>query len=292
MEFMVLIPKKPGAVDVDAFRPICLQNCSLKILSKVLTRRLQDDIPNLIDLRQTGFIKGRFIADTFVYAAELIQVCHKRKKPAVVLKLDFAKAFDTVNWEGMFRVMQARRFSELWINWMKVILNTSKSAVLVNGCPGPWITCKRGLRQGDPISPYLFLLVAETLQCMIQGCLGIQHPTEEGLPCAVLQYADDTLIVLKGDVNGVSHCLFSNRFWTGLPYCRACISTMQRALWCQFIWRNRPSTIVSRSLGAEEKVSHSLIWGCRCQCTSFHCQHIHLTFRKQIDTSVLGRLSF
>lgn len=140
---MVLIPKKPGAVDVDAFRPICLQNCSMKILSKVLTKRLQADIPNLIDLNQTGFIKGRSITDTFVYALELVQVCHKRKKPAVVLKLDFAKAFDTVNWAGLFRVMRARGFSELWIRWMEDILTSSKSAVLVNGCPGPWITCKR-----------------------------------------------------------------------------------------------------------------------------------------------------
>ena len=104
---MVLIPKKPGAVDVDAFRPICLQNCTLKILTKVLTKRLQDEIPNLIDINQTGFIRGRSISDTFVYALELVQVCHRRKKPALVLKLDFAKAFDTVSWGGLFRVMRA-----------------------------------------------------------------------------------------------------------------------------------------------------------------------------------------
>lgn len=100
--------------------------------------------------------------------------------------------------------MRARGFSDLWIKWMGDILTSSKSAVLVNGCPSPWITCKRGLRQGDVISSYLFLLVAETLQCMIRACVGIQHPTEVGLPCAVLQYADDTLIVHKGDLAGAS----------------------------------------------------------------------------------------
>jgi len=122
---MVLIPKKLAAVEVDAFRPICLQNCSLKILSKVLTTRLQKEIPSLIDLHQTSFIKGRSIADTFVYALELVQVCHKRKRPAIVLKLDFAKAFDTVNWDGLLRVLHARGFCQRWIQWMHTILSTS-----------------------------------------------------------------------------------------------------------------------------------------------------------------------
>ena len=201
---MVLLPKKPGAVDVDAFRPICLQNCCLKILSKLLTKRLRTEIPKLIDLNQTGFIRGRSISDTFVYAMELVQVCHKRKKQAIVLKLDFAKAFDTVNWTGLFTVLRARGFDDRWVSWVQTMLVSSKSAVLVNGCPGPWITCKRGLRQGDPISPYLFLLVAETLQAMIKSSTGIRHPTDNNLPCAVLQYADDTLIVCQGNRSAAS----------------------------------------------------------------------------------------
>jgi len=89
--YMVLIPKKPGAVAVDAFRPICLQNCSIKILSKMLTRSLQKEIGNLIDLHQTGFLKGRSISKTFVFAAELIQTCNKRRLPTLVLKLDFCE---------------------------------------------------------------------------------------------------------------------------------------------------------------------------------------------------------
>jgi len=145
--YMVLIPKKQAAVDVDAFRPICLQNCTLKLISKVLTARLQKEIPKLISINQTGFIKGRSITDTFIYALELIQVCIKRKKPTVVLKLDFAKAFDTVNWDGLFRILAARGFGEQWIEWMRALFSTSKSTVLVNNCLGPWINCKRGLRQ-------------------------------------------------------------------------------------------------------------------------------------------------
>jgi len=199
---MVLLPKKPDAVDVNAFRPICLQNTALKILTKALSTRLQKQIPRLIDIHQTGFVKGRSIADTFVYAAELVQTCHKRRRPTIVLKLDFAKAFDTVNWVGLQRVLQARGFDQRWIGWMLKLLNNSKSAVLVNGHPGPWISCKRGLRQGDPLSPYLFILVAETLQRMIREAQQIKHPTDEALPCAVLQYADDTLIVFKADVSG------------------------------------------------------------------------------------------
>ena len=76
------------------------------------------------------------------------------------------------------------------------ILQTSRSAVLVNGSPGPWINCKRGLRQGDALSPYLFILVADLLQCLIKDCGSVRHPLIDA-PCPVLQYADDTLILIR-----------------------------------------------------------------------------------------------
>lgn len=201
--YMVLIPKKPGAVAVDAFRPICLQNCSIKILSKMLTRRLQKEIGNLIGLHQTGFLKGRSISETFVFAAELIQTCNKRRLPTLVLKLDFAKAFDTVIWESLDTILKARGFHDRWCAWMRDILSSTKSAVLVNGCPSPWITCKRGLRQGDPLSPYLFLLVADSLQAMIRSAAIVRSPVDSDSRYAVLQYANDTLLVLRGDVADV-----------------------------------------------------------------------------------------
>jgi hypothetical protein len=162
--YMVLIPKKAGAVAVDAFRPICLQNCSVKLIAKILTIRLQREISGLVDSHQTGFLQGRSIAESFVHAVELIQHCQKRKKPSIAIKLDFAKAFDTVNWDGLLRILQARGFHQTWINWILHLLQSSRSAILVNGCPGPWISVKRGLRQGDPLSPFLFLIVADVLQ--------------------------------------------------------------------------------------------------------------------------------
>ncbi|CAN6228096.1 unnamed protein product [Urochloa humidicola] len=217
--YMVLIPKKPGAIAVTDFRPICLQNCSVKIAAKSLTTRLQAEIEQLIDADQTGFIKGRTISENFVYATELVQTCYKRKVPTLVLKLDFAKAFDTVHWDSLMRILAARGFDNNWRRWIQQILSTSLTAVLVNGTPGPWFACRCGLRQGDPLSPYLFLLVADVLQALIKQERLIRHPISNDAACPTLQYADDTLIVLRGateDVRQLKNVLDKFSAATGL----------------------------------------------------------------------------
>lgn len=134
---IVLIPKSEAAVTPNAFRPVSLQNCPVKILTKLLTTRLQQQIAKLIDVDQTGFIKGRSISENFVLATELVQCCHKHRAPTLVIKLDFAKAFDLVNWSSLLKILDARGFSEKWSRWMELLLKTSRSAVLVNGVPGP-----------------------------------------------------------------------------------------------------------------------------------------------------------
>ena len=103
--FVVLLPKKPGATTPGDHRPICLQNYPMKIIAKILTARLQVEIPKLIDLDQTGFIKGCSISENFIYALELVQHCYKQRLPTLVLKLDFAKTFDSVNWDSLLKIL-------------------------------------------------------------------------------------------------------------------------------------------------------------------------------------------
>ena len=118
------------------FRSISLQNCSIKAICKALTTRLQYQIHKIIDVDQTGFISGRNISENFVYATELVQTCYRRRAPCVVLKLDFAKAFDSVSWASLRDVMIARGFPPIWCEWMDGIFSSSRSAVLLNGIPG------------------------------------------------------------------------------------------------------------------------------------------------------------
>ena len=131
-----------------------------------------------------------------------MQCCHRRRAPTMVLKLDFAKAFDSINWASLRAVMEARGFPSLWCDWMDALFHSSSSAVLLNGVPGRWFRVRCGLRQGDPISPYLFLIVADVLQRLIRQDDVLRHPLLPGAPAVVLQYADDTLIIARADKDG------------------------------------------------------------------------------------------
>ncbi|KAK1694254.1 hypothetical protein QYE76_010951 [Lolium multiflorum] len=195
-------PTLDGVLTADGFRPISLQNCIMKIVTKILTSRLQHFIERLISFEQSGFVKGRSIVDNFLYAADVVQSCQTRKTPVVVLKLDFKKAFDSVNWAALDAILEARGIGPLFRSWISSILTTGRTAILLNGVPGRWISCKNGLRQGDPLSPYLYLAVADLLPCLIameSSEERLLHPLVDDLPCPVIQYADDTLLILRAE---------------------------------------------------------------------------------------------
>ncbi|XP_039114040.1 uncharacterized protein LOC120249550 [Dioscorea cayenensis subsp. rotundata] len=202
---IALIPKNQSSENPSQFRPISLINSSLKIISKILANRLRSKINALIDETQSAFIKGRCITDNIVAANELIFYMQKHRLPGLILKVDFANAFDTVDWEFLLELLHASGFSDKWISSINSIFTSTKAKFLINGNQSGYIRYRRGLRQGDPLSPLLFALVVDVLSTMFNNALnsGILYGVAlggTGIRMCHLQYADDLLILTNGGV--------------------------------------------------------------------------------------------
>jgi hypothetical protein len=184
---------------MNGFRPISLLNCVTKIVTKQLGNRLQKAIIPLVHTNQYGFIKSRTIQDCLAWAFEHIYQCHHSKRQIVILKLDFTKAFDTIEHMEILQMMRQFGFSNRWMGWTKAILESATTSILLNGLLGRNIHCKRGVRQGDPL---LFVLAAHLLQCVInkahqQGIFQLPIPSRDEAGFPVIQYADDTILLLR-----------------------------------------------------------------------------------------------
>jgi hypothetical protein len=201
--YISLIPKKQSAESINDYRPISLTNCCLKFLTKMAADRFQKVIMQCIHKNQYGFIKSRTIHDCLAWTFEYIHQCKASKKPVVILKLDFEKAFDTIEHEVIYEILRKKGFSKEWIAWVKMILESGISSVLINGVPCKQFKCKRGVRQGDPLSPLLFVLGADLLQSVVTDLLQrglISLPIHTGDPdFPIIQYADDTLLIVPAD---------------------------------------------------------------------------------------------
>jgi len=166
--FIVLIPKVDSPQSLHDFRPISLVGCLYKILSEVLANRLRMVMRSLISETQTTFLKDRQILDGILIANELLDEARKTKKELMLFKVDFEKSYDSVDWGYLDKVMRKMAFPVLWRKWIKECVSTATTLVLVNGSPTEEFHLKRGLRQGDPLSPFLFLLVDEGLNVMMK----------------------------------------------------------------------------------------------------------------------------
>jgi hypothetical protein len=206
---MVLLRKNNALAALKDYRPISLMHSFGKLFAKCLTRRLAPRLPDMVVRNQSAFIKGRSIHDNFRAVQLACRCLHNKRFASVLLKIDIAKAFDSVAWAFLIEVMQHIGFPRRWSNWISMILSTASTKVLLNRRPGMRIIHARGVRQGDPISPMLFVITMEALNALIRR--EDMHRTLTPLPAPVTGhraslYADDLVVLIAPLVDDLS-CL-------------------------------------------------------------------------------------
>lgn len=201
---IALIPKVDSSKTFKEFRPISLCNTMYKILTKVLVHRIRPILCKLIGPFQSNFHPGRGTTDNAIVLQEIVHTMRKskKKKGEVAYKIDLEKAYDHVDWKFLKRTLSDFGFPTTIINLIMSCVTTSSLSILWNGNRLPSFSPTRGLRQGDPLSPYLFVLCMEKLSLAIQSevtkgnWIPFQVP-RNGPSVSHLLFADDVLLFTK-----------------------------------------------------------------------------------------------
>jgi hypothetical protein len=207
---IMLIPKVTKAKHLSKFRPISLCNVLYKIASQVVANRLKLLLPDIISEYQSAFVLGRLITDSALIAYECLHTVRRQsgKSPFFALKIDMMKAYDRIEWEYLHVCLNKLGFAPSWIASVMRCVTLARYAVKVNGSLTSLVVPSRGIRQGDPISPYLFLLCTEGLSCLLQKKEGLGELQglcngRRGPSISHLLFADDSIFFARSDPRSV-----------------------------------------------------------------------------------------
>jgi hypothetical protein len=211
--FVVLIPKKAGAIEVKDFRPISLVGSMYKIISKVLANRLKGVLGGLLSQSQNAFIQGRQILDSVLIASECVDNRLRDGTPGILCKLDLEKAYDHVNWDFLLALLHRCGFPETWRKWIHFCISTVRFSIMINGSSCGFFESSRGLRQGDSLSPLLFVVVMEALNKLLVRAeeghflrgFAVHGRNNNPLMISNLLFADDTLIFCDADLDQIGY---------------------------------------------------------------------------------------
>ncbi|KAL4353131.1 hypothetical protein GQ457_06G018130 [Hibiscus cannabinus] len=212
--FITFIPKKAAPESFNDFRPISLVGSLYKILARVLARRLSKCLSEVIGDTQFAFIQGKQITDCALIANEIIEDIRQRKQTAVVFKADFQKAYDSVDWNFLDFILRKMGFGDRWRKWINMCLSTATISVLVNGTPSNTFSIKRGLRQGCPLSLFLFNIVGEALSKILKKATEIdlfkgvavgKEVNRVELSVSHIQFVDDLIIFSDASVGSIQN---------------------------------------------------------------------------------------
>lgn len=199
-----LIPKKEKPEWVSDLRPISLCNVTYKVVSKVLAGRLKTVLDEVISPSQSAFVPGHLISDNIIVAYEITHFLLNKREGDLgyaALELDMSKAYDRVEWKFLEQMMTRLGFDEQWIKLIMECVPTVSYQIKVNGDLTKSFKPERGLRQGDPLPPYLFLLCAEGFSAQLQkaeqdGRIAGVRVCHRALSVSHLLFADDSLILI------------------------------------------------------------------------------------------------
>lgn len=189
------------------WRPISLLTVLYKLESLYIAERIKQVLPVIISNDQKCFIGERFIGENLRLIYDIMFQANIQKIPGMILLIDFEKAFDSISWSFLRKAMVYFNCGQSLIRWVSTLYNKAESWVIQNSHLGESFMLGRGCRQGDPLSPYLFLISAEVMGIMIRSNTNIKGISIENTEYILSQYADDTQLFLDSSEKTLNEVL-------------------------------------------------------------------------------------